>query len=293
VLKKVLSVSTITLFMLVPGILGVAEDTSRIVFVSDRIEGTDLYVMDSDGMNLFRITWDGEEKGEPAWSYDGRSISYHCIDEAGRMGIYVIRNNGAEQRKLSNVYDMGAVWSPDEPTMAFYSYRSDNWEIYLMNSDGMNLQNISDHPDTDTYPSWAPAGDRLTFHTQRDGNWEIYTMNSDGTDQRRLTQNNARDWVPAWSPDGKKIAFWSDRGGIWQVYTMNPDGSNKQKITDEPGVKPKAISRCAWSPDSKSLAYVSIRDGNSEIYVIDADGSNLRRLTFTEYEEYDPAWSPF
>lgn len=40
------------------------------------------------------------------------------------------------------------------------------------------------------------------------------------------------------------------------------------------------------------VTFVSKRDGNHEIYVVDVDGSNLQRLTYTDADEYYPAWSP-
>jgi len=272
-----------------------AQSSGRIVFVTTRDGAPEIYIMDSDGANQHRLTFDRVKKAEPAWSPDAMLISYHAEDSNGHVGIHVMDSNGENHRQLTNLYDMGAVWSPDEHTMAFYGWGDDNWEIYTMNTKGGELSNISHHPMTDTYPTWSPDGRFLAFHTQRDGNWEIYTMNADGTGQQRLTKNQARDWVPAWAPDGKRIAFWSDRDGSWQMYTMCVDGSAQQRITDEPesSISPREISRPAWSPESDAIAFVSIRDGNEEIYVMDSDGTNQRRLTFTEAREYDPAWSPY
>jgi Tol biopolymer transport system component len=274
-----------------------AQRSGRIAFVTTRDGAPEIYIMDSDGANQRRLTFDLRKKAEPAWSPDGALISYHVEDSNGNVGIHVIYTDGENHRQLTNLYDRGAVWSPDEHTIAFYRWEDDNWEIYTMNNKGGELSNISRHPLTDTYPTWSPDGRFLAFHTQRDGNWEIYIMNADGTGQRRLTDNDARDWVPAWAPDGKRIAFWSDRDGSWQIYTMFIDGSQQQRITSEPENSPQEItheiSRPAWSPESDALAFVSVRDRNEEIYVMDIDGTNQRRLTFTDAREYDPAWSPY
>ena len=40
------------------------------------------------------------------------------------------------------------------------------------------------------------------------------------------------------------------------------------------------------------IAFYSHRDGNIEIYTMRPDGSNQRRLTFNEYDDYSPVWSP-
>lgn len=164
-----------------------AESRGQIAFVTTRDGGPEIYIMDSDGANQGRLTFDLREKGEPAWSRDGRLLGYHGEDPYENMGIHVIDTDGENHRQLTRSNDMGAVWCPDEQSMAFYSYRDGNWEIYVMDSMGGNQCNISRHPMTDTYPTWSPDGRFLAFHTQRDGNWEIYAMNADGTNQRRLT----------------------------------------------------------------------------------------------------------
>ena len=40
------------------------------------------------------------------------------------------------------------------------------------------------------------------------------------------------------------------------------------------------------------IAFVSERDGNMEIYVMDNDGGNQRNLTNSDFDEWDPSWSP-
>ena len=40
------------------------------------------------------------------------------------------------------------------------------------------------------------------------------------------------------------------------------------------------------------IAFFSHRDGDAEIYVMNADGSDVVQLTYNEYSDYGPAWSP-
>ena len=40
------------------------------------------------------------------------------------------------------------------------------------------------------------------------------------------------------------------------------------------------------------IIFSSHRDGNWEIYVMDPDGGNLRRLTNSDFDEWEPSWSP-
>ena len=115
-------VSIILVLLLNPHSSCFADGAGRIAFVSTRDGGTEIYVMNFDGGDQRRLTHDLREKGEPAWSLDGRYLSYHGKDASGRTGIHVISVDGTSLRRLTDSNDMGAVWSPDERSMAFYSF---------------------------------------------------------------------------------------------------------------------------------------------------------------------------
>ncbi len=69
---------------------------------------------------------------------------------------------------------------PEQAQIAFSTTRDGNYEVYVMDEDGGNPRNLTDHPATDWFPSWSPGGQRIAFTSDRDGNYEIYVMDSDG-----------------------------------------------------------------------------------------------------------------
>ncbi len=164
-----------------------------------------------------------------------------------------------------------------------------NFEIYVMDRDGLNQVRLTNHIATDLRPAWSPDGTRIAFATNRDGNFEIYVMNSDGTNPVRLTNDSATDVDPAWSPDGTRIAFTSNRlNSNPKIFVMNSDGSNVSVLSDSSNLDSQAV----WSPDGARLAFTSDRVGNSEVYVINSDGTGPTRLTNNSARDTDPAWSP-
>lgn len=181
--------------------------------------------------------------------------------------------------------------------IAFVSFRdagtSNNTEIYLMDADGSNQTNITNHWKSDIQPAWSPDGTRIAFASQRDIiNEDIYVMDADGSNPTRLTTHPQNDKCPAWSPDGSKIAFTSWRDGNFQIYVMNADGSGQTRLTNNSAA---TDSQPAWSPDGARIAFVRYPTDSttSEIYVMNADGSNEIKLTDTPGRRNEaPDWSP-
>ena len=77
--------------------------------------------------------------------------------------------------------------------IAFVSGRDWNMEIYVMDADGNNLRNLTNHLAWDESPSWSPDGQRIAFQSDREGgkNFEIYVIDADGNNLRNLTNNPA------------------------------------------------------------------------------------------------------
>ena len=125
--------------------------------------------------------------------------------------------------------------------IAFASNRDGNYEIYVMDADGANLQRLTNNPHGDSSPSWSPDGKQIAFTSKRDGHVingiptdEIYVMDTDGGNPQNLTNNPHADYYPSWSPDGKQIAFASDRDGNFEIYVIDADGGNPQNLTNNP-----------------------------------------------------------
>ena len=193
--------------------------------------------------------------------------------------------------------------------IAFVSKRDGNFEIYVMNADGVNQRRLTNNPAKDLAPSWSPDGKRIVFCSDRDGHVpegrvfhtsEIYVMDADGSNQLNLTNNPHDDRSPSWSPDGKRIVFESDRdndrGHNIEIYVMDADGSNQINLTNNL-TNDKDPS---WSPDGERIVFSAAREGHvvhnlditSEIYVMDADGGNQQRLTENRNNDENPVWSP-
>ena len=125
--------------------------------------------------------------------------------------------------------------APRKAQIVFVSDRDGNGEIYVMDTEGKNQRNLTNHPASDFAPAWSPDGKKIAFvSTRRRGSDDIYVMDAKGRNVQRLTDHPGSDEKPAWSPDGRKIAFNSNRDGSDDIYVMDADGKNVRKITNHP-----------------------------------------------------------
>jgi serine/threonine protein kinase len=91
--------------------------------------------------------------------------------------------------------DTAPAPSPDGQRVAFMSRRDGNWEIYIINVNGTDLQRLTDNPADDGLPTWSPDGRALAFASNRGGPWAVWAMTPSGNDQGQL-------FVMEGSPDG-------------------------------------------------------------------------------------------
>ena len=169
--------------------------------------------------------------------------------------------------------------------IVFTSMRDGNSDIYVMDADGGNRENLTNHPAYDHQPDWSPDGTKIAFVSGRDGGGsQIHVMDADGKNVIGLTDGPGQKRHPDWSRDGRKIAFWVDDREDY-IAVMDADGRNRKKLEDEARYP-------SWSPDGQQIAFMSWRDGGNEIYVIGVGGRGRKRVTHDLAPKADPSFSP-
>lgn len=254
---------------------------------------TEVYVMDPDGTDQTRITFDPRTNQQPDISPNGQQIVY-CgnpitnTNPDGDLEVFVMDADGGNVTQLTfngaGINDCWPRWSPNGKQIAFHSNVEGNFEIYLIDADGANLTRVTTYAGLDQFPEWSPDGQQLVIRRDTD----IYLIDVDGQDPIRLTTNAALDQMGSFSPNGKQIAFMSAREGYCSVFIMNSDGSDQTNLTPKPDGIPNTdfCSRApAWSRNGQQIYFSSWRpetDLYENIFVMNSDGSNVTRLTFDE-----------
>jgi TolB protein len=146
-----------------------SPDGTRIVFMSMQPGATgndpnyDVFVMNADGSGLKQLTdWSGED-GWAAWSPDGSQIAFTTTqDNHGQTGdvgpffdIYLMSPDGNGKRRLTTIFGMFPVWSPDGSVVMFAGsplpLRTE--ALWVVRPDGTGLAQVV----PGSFPDWIPA----------------------------------------------------------------------------------------------------------------------------------------
>jgi Tol biopolymer transport system component len=271
-----------------------------LAFYSERDGNPEIYVMNADGSEQRRLTFNQFEDSSPDRSPDGRQIAFISDRDDPQAGqcfpdcmyqLYLINADGSGEHKFleTEFRTLHPDWHPDGTRLSFDTESNLQGDVYVVNADGSGLQRLI----VDGFwADWSPDGSQIVFASRRDGNVEIYVADADGRNQRRLTENRQLDYFPAWSPDGRRIAF--ARVENKQIYVMNADGSHEQQLTHQLNAE-----NPSWSPDGTRIAFQSSQDGDFEIYTIDVDdaiqggeGAGPTQLTDNQAGDLWPSWGP-
>lgn len=191
------------------------------------------------------------------------------------------------------------VWLPD-------SLNENNYEVFIMDLDGGNARNLTNHPDV----AWTyiASGDRILFISDRDTCYRcffLYEMDAGGGNLRQVSDIQLRDSWMGVRKGGEEIVVAPAPAVDSLLYLIDRQGKLLQKIATG---TPYATDP-TFSPDGEWIAFVgsnrpSKRDEGyqAEIYRVRPDGNGLQQLTrypaadttaeWYAYKAGPPRWHP-
>jgi Tol biopolymer transport system component len=171
----------------------VSPTGDRIVFTSTRDGDIELYSCDLDGSNVRRLTHEFGYDGGAFFSFDGSKIVFRASRPKGKDSI--------EYAEL----------------LQKHLVRPRALEIFVMDSDGTNIRQVTNNGAANFAPFFHPDGKRIIFASNMadpsSRNFDLYIINIDGTGLERITYYEGFDGFPMFSRDGKKLIFCSNRNG--------------------------------------------------------------------------------
>lgn len=168
-------------------------------------------------------------------------------------------------------------------------------EIFVMDWDGANMDQVSSHRSISISPAWSPDGKKVAYtsYVKRVGakfrNADMILLDLTTGKRSLVSYRQGINSGAAFSPDGRHLYLTISQGTSPDIYKMTLDGTLVGKITNGPAgamnVEPNI------SNDGK-LVFSSDRAGRPMIYTANADGNNVKRITFAGVFNSSPSWSP-
>jgi TolB protein len=180
-------------------------DGSKIAFSSSRSGDPEIWVADSTGGNLHKLTSFHGPDVAPTWNPKTNSQIAWVSGRTGLPQIYTMDADGANiQRMTDGGYAISPSWSPSGQFLSFSWNRKygpgapGGQDIYVMDIASKRWLQLTHDAGSNDYPSWSPDGRHLIFERAIGGRTEIWTMLADGTEQHQLS-HSGKDFMPNWS----------------------------------------------------------------------------------------------
>ncbi len=185
--------------------------------------------------------------------------------------------------------DWDPAASPEGRKIAFRSDRSGYQDLYWIDTETLEIHQVTDSESFEGNPTWSPDGKWLCYEVYDKGVYSLWIEELDGDQLYSLTNSSSNDLAPSWNPSGRQIAFISDRDGGRDIFLANLEDPEERfvNVTNSSDVAERSP---AFSPDGKYLAYSGYSNGMEYVYILSMDVPGARPVRIGQGRH--PAWSP-
>lgn len=249
-------------------------------------------LVDFDGTQLKRFSFNLGTNRLPFWAYDQRHISYTNFTATNsNLHIQSLRSLQSTVVSLPNAQILGGSWSPDGTRILMTILKDGDADLYRYDIQKNSLGKLLSWNSLETSPVYSPDGRYFAFVSDRTGfqKPQIYLYELATSQTRRLTFHGHYNSSPKWSPDSKMIAYEGQVGDKFQLFRLHIHGGQPKQLTHGAFNAEKPD----WSPNGQLLVFASDRSGVYKLYYIPVNGGPIKRVTQNpeHISEHDPAWS--
>ncbi len=241
-------------------------------------------------------------------SPDGSEIVFDLLGD-----LYILPIEGGEATRITSgqAFDIQPRFSPDGRHISFTSDRSGGDNIWIVDRDGMNPEQVTDESFRLLNNAvWTPDGDYLIarkhFTSGRSlGAGEMWLYHRSGGGGLQLTErrNDQQDaGEPAISPDGRYVYFSEDmtpgptfqynkdpNAGIYAIRQFDRETGELETIIGGPG----GAARPQPSPDGRHIAFVRRVRNKSVLFIYDLETGAERPVFDGLSPDQQETWAVF
>jgi serine/threonine protein kinase/Tol biopolymer transport system component len=182
------------------------------------------------------------------------------------------------------------IASPDGRWIAFQSDRDGDFEIYVINVMGGQLQQLTDNTYLDRIPAWSPDGEWVIYSAdvRGDGSYDLLRTRLDGSATEVVLSDSSRKSHARYSPDGRYVVYTTgsdlNNSRTWEIALLDTQTGEVRNLTNNNTRDASPV----FSPDGSKIMYITyLGENTNAIAMMNADGSDQRIL----YDSGSNIWS--
>ena len=212
-----------------------------------------IWTLPATGGTAKRITGLFNDARQPAWSPDGKWITFFGYLEGG-YNLWTISADGGDQHKLTwgSYDDREPAYSHDGRYLAFASDRDNplgsSYNIWILDLETGAVKRVTNDPSENHMPTWSPDDKEIAFSSSREGGKSIWAVNVADGSERKVASTTGVAGAPSWGPDGTLV--YHDL----EANTSRLESDGKPLTGDENAF----AFRASWGPGG---AFYYVSDG--------------------------------
>jgi TolB protein len=256
---------------------------TKIAFCRKEGPNMELCVSDFDGQGVVQMTHDGTLVATPAWSPGGRHLFYTSW-KSGYTQIFE-HDTATGKRSVFAAYGGGNFnpsISPDGKKVAMILSKGGSPNLYVCDSDGSNLKQLTFERDEASSPTWSPDSQTICY-VVHSGRASLRKISVSGGKPQLLPAGIGGNLTsPDWSPDGRMIIFTSGSGNFTLWITPAAGGEAEQLVAGE--------DPC-WAPNSRTVIFTRQVNHNPVLSLLDVPTKHVKDVGQLSGSCSQPAWA--
>jgi TolB protein len=246
---------------------------------------SEIYIADFDAYNPQPATQDGAWAVAPCWA--GHNALAYCSYKPGHPTIYLHQlSTGARAIVAAHPgANTSPAVSPDGKRIAMILSKGGNPDLYVSDTAGRNLIQLTRTSEAESSPCWSPDSTRICFVSRSSGAAAIYTIPAGGGSPKRIsTPGASTPTEPDWSPDGKWIAFTVLTRSSFDICIVAAEGGRVWSGLAD-GEDP------SWAPNSRALIFCQGPDRAKRLCLLDVPTKHVKSLARIFESNSQPSWA--
>ncbi|MGA3189866.1 MAG: hypothetical protein ABSF22_22395 [Bryobacteraceae bacterium] len=172
----------------------------------------------------------------------------------------------------------------------FVSDRTGNKEIWSMDYDGSNQQQMTSYKTISKEPVVSADGRMFAFTSLIKGSWQIMIHSAD-TKKKLPFYNPVSSTIetPEFTPDEKHVLYAASLNGWVNICIADVNGGGMNQLSH---VKSQEVSPKVNPKTGRDILFISGRSGNEQLWHMNIDGSDAEMVTNGEGYVANPSWHP-